>query len=116
MSLTTALRPVGLPFGAGSRRENAAADSASTRPFHHDTNYLNLHRTLIRYQQLILLTPSPSSGNGTELTPLQQQIQAELWSPLPYHRTKWLRNVEGARTLLIQLERKAQSIRVQRSK
>ncbi|KAJ9603095.1 hypothetical protein H2200_012390 [Cladophialophora chaetospira] len=116
MSLTTALRPVGLPFGAGLRRDNAAAESTSTRPFHHEVNYLNLHRTLIRYQHLVLLTPSPSSGVTTDLTPLQRQIQAELWSLLPYHRTKWLHNVEGARTLLLQLERKAQGIRVQRAK
>jgi hypothetical protein len=116
MSLTTALRPVGLPFGAGSRRETTATDNASTRPFHHEVNYLNLHRTLIRFQHLILLTPSPSASSDSELTPLQRQIQAELWSPLPYHRTKWRHNVEGARTLLLQLERKAQSIRVQRAK
>ena len=116
MSISTALRPVGLPFGAGSRRENAAPDDATTRPFHHEVNYLNLHRTLIRYQHLILLTPSPAASNSSELTPLQKQIQAELWSPLPYQRTKWLHNVEGARTLLLQLERKAQGLRIQRAK
>ncbi|KIW93667.1 uncharacterized protein Z519_06272 [Cladophialophora bantiana CBS 173.52] len=118
MSLTTALRPVALPFSAGPRRENASTDNDPTRPFHHEVNYLNLHRTLMRYQHLILLTPtfSPSTSNTAELTPLQKQVQAELWSPLPYHRTKWLHNVEGARTILLQLERKAQSIRVQRAK
>ncbi|EXJ54814.1 hypothetical protein A1O7_10155 [Cladophialophora yegresii CBS 114405] len=116
MSLTTALRPVGLPFGDGSRRESSVLDNLSTRPFQHEVNYINLDRTLIRYQHLILLTPSPSAPNSTELTPLQRQIQAELWSSLPYHRTKWLRNVEGARTSLLQLERKAQNIRIQRSK
>lgn len=116
MSLATALRPVGLPFGAGPRRDIASADNAATRPFHHEIAYLNLHRTLIRYQHLILLTPSPSAGGSAEITPLQKQIQAELWSPLPYHRTKWLHNVEGTRTLLLQLERKAQTIRVQRTK
>ncbi|KAK4947579.1 hypothetical protein LTR10_013525 [Elasticomyces elasticus] len=115
MSLTSALRPVALPFGAGTNRE-AKPDAQQTRPFHHEINYLNLHRTLIRFQHLILLTPSPSSSNTSELSPLQRQIQSELWSPLPYHRTKWLHNVEGARTLLLQLERKAQSIRVQRTK
>ncbi|KIV83927.1 hypothetical protein PV11_05910 [Exophiala sideris] len=115
MSLTSALRPVALPFGAGTNRE-AKPDAQQTRPFHHEINYLNLHRTLIRFQHLILLTPSPSSGNTSELSSLQRQIQAELWSPLPYHRTKWLHNVEGARTLLLQLERKAQGIRVQRTK
>ena len=116
MPLTTSLRPVGLPFGAGSRGENIPVDDASTRPFHHEINYLNLHRMLIRYQHLILLTPSPSTSSSSDLTPLQRQIQAELWSPLPYHRTKWLHNVEGGRTLLLQLERKAQAIRVQRTK
>ncbi|KIX92357.1 uncharacterized protein Z520_11965 [Fonsecaea multimorphosa CBS 102226] len=120
MSLTTALRPVALPFGAGQRRDHSSTDNAQSRPFHHEVSYLNLHRTLTRYQQLILLTPSPSSSsdvhNPSELTALQKQVQAELWSPLPYHRTKWLHNVEGARTLLLQLERKAQAIRVQRAK
>ncbi|KAI1613190.1 hypothetical protein EDD36DRAFT_465322 [Exophiala viscosa] len=115
MSLTSALRPVGLPFGAGTNRE-AKSDAQQTRQFHHEIDYLNLNRTLNRFQHLILLTPSPSSGNPSELTPLQRQIQAELWSPLPYHRTKWMHNVEGARTLLLQLERKAQTIRVQRTK
>lgn len=116
MSLGTALRPVSLPFGAGTKRENASLEDAPTRPFHHEVNYLTLHRTLIRFQHLILLTPSPSSDNSTELSPLQKEIQAELWSPLSYHRNKWLHNVEAARTLLLQLERKAQSIRVQRAK
>ncbi|KAL6247595.1 hypothetical protein RBB50_005941 [Rhinocladiella similis] len=116
MSLTSALRPVALTFGAGSWRDDATADGEHTRPFRHEIDYLNLHRTLLRFQHLILLTPSPSSRELTELTTLQRQVQAELWSPLPYHRTKWLRNVEGARTLLLHLERKAQIIRVQRAK
>ncbi len=116
MSLTTSLRPAGLPFGASSRPDNASTDTTSTRPFHHEVNYINLRRTLLRYQHLILLAPSPPSTGNTELTPLQRQVQAELWSPLPYHRTKWLHNVEGARTILLQLERKAQGIRVQRAK
>lgn len=116
MSLTSALRPVALTFGAGSRREDATAEVEHTRPFRHEIDYLNLHRTLIRFQHLVLLAPSPTSQELTELTTLQRQVQAELWSPLPYHRTKWLRNVEGARTLLLHLERKAQTIRVQRTK
>ncbi|OAP55487.1 hypothetical protein AYL99_10460 [Fonsecaea erecta] len=120
MSLTTALRPVALPFGAGQRRDPVSTtDTAPSRPFQHEVSYLNLHRTLTRYQQLILLTPPAPSAvthNTAALTPLQKQVQAELWSPLPYHRTKWLHNVEGARTLLLQLERKAQAIRVQRAK
>ncbi len=116
MSLTSALRPVNLTFGAGSKPENAFTNSQQTRRFQHETSYLNLHRTLLRFQHLILLIPSPYSHGSAELTPLQRQIQAELWSPLPYHRTKWLHNVEGARTLLLQLERKAQALRVQRTK
>ncbi|KAK5404686.1 hypothetical protein LTR06_009407 [Exophiala xenobiotica] len=116
MSLTSALRPVNLPFGAGSNRENTPTDSQQTRAFQHEISYLNLHRTLLRFQHLVLLTPSSSSPGSTDLTPLQRQIQAELWSQLPYHRTKWLHNIEGARTLLLQLERKAQALRVQRTK
>ncbi|KAK7897230.1 hypothetical protein LTR67_005119 [Exophiala xenobiotica] len=116
MSLTSALHPVKLPFGAGSNKENAPTNNQQTRAFQHEISYLNLHRTLLRFQHLILLTPSSSSHGSTDLTPLQRQIQAELWSPLPYHRTKWLHNIEGARTLLLQLERKAQALRVQRTK
>jgi hypothetical protein len=116
MSLTAALRPVGLPFGTGPRSGHEPADDPGARPFHHEVNYLNLHRMLLRYQNLILLTPSPSTSQNSDLSPLQRQVQAELWSPLPYYRTKWLHNIEGARTRLLQLERKAQGIRVQRAK
>lgn len=122
MSLTSTLSPIGLSF----RREHTSAENSSDSiPFHHGTNYLNLHRTLLRLQHLILLTPAPSpspdhhSNNQAEqpgLTSLQRQIQAELWSPLPYNRDKWLQDIEGARTLLLQLERQAQGIRVQRAK
>ncbi|EXJ77126.1 hypothetical protein A1O3_10284 [Capronia epimyces CBS 606.96] len=114
MSLSTALRPVGLPFGAGANREHHQGDHQQTRPFQHEVDYLTLHRTLIRFQHLILLTPSASDDGS--LNALQSQVQAELWSPLPYQRNKWLHNIEGARTLLLQLERRAQSIRVQRAK
>lgn len=71
---------------------------------------------LVRYQHLILLTPDPTTEGDEDLTPLQRQIQADLWSPLPYQRTKWLHNIDGARSLLLQLERTAQNIRVQRAK
>jgi hypothetical protein len=114
MSLTSALRPVGLPFSAN--RDKTSNDDQARRPFRHEVSYINLHRTLVRFQHLILLTPSPASETNTSLSPLQRQIQGELWSPLPYHRNKWLHNIEGARTLLLQLERKAQGIRVQRQK
>ncbi|KAJ4518876.1 hypothetical protein HRR83_003832 [Exophiala dermatitidis] len=143
MSLTSALRPVGLPFrpagGYSLKREQTTAghlnDNSNVkqqqqqqqqqhqpRSFQHEVDYLNLHRTLIRLQHLILLTPSLSSSasssseNASSLTALQRQIQAELWSPLPYYRNKWLHSIEGARTVLLQLERKAQNLRVQRAK
>lgn len=66
---------------------------------------------LIRYQHNILLQP-PSDA----LTPFQEELQRELRSPLPYQRTKWLHNIEYARTLLLQLEHAAQGIKVQRTK
>lgn len=122
MSLASTLSPIGISF----RREHTPTENSSRAvPFQHETNYLNLHRTLLRLQHLILLTPAPvlaskqETSNPVEeaqLTPLQTQIQAELWSPLPYSRDKWLQDVEGARTLLLQLERQAQGIRVQRAK
>ena len=71
---------------------------------------------LVQYQHLIFLTPDPTFEVEEDLTPIQRQIQADLWSPLPYHRTKWLHNIDGARSLLLQLERAAQNIRVQRAK
>jgi hypothetical protein len=66
---------------------------------------------LIRYQHNILLQPPSDS-----LTPSQKEIQRDLRSPLPYQRTKWLHNIEYARTLLLQLEHAAQGIKVQRVK
>ncbi|KAK5099566.1 hypothetical protein LTR24_001225 [Lithohypha guttulata] len=85
-------------------------------PFQHDPNYLALSRMLARYQNLILLTPSPDAKLDARLVPWQKQIQAELWSPLPFHRMKWLRSIEGARSLLLKLEQSAQSIKVQRTR
>lgn len=119
MSLASTVSPIGLSF----RREHTPAKAtAGGVPFQHEINYLNLHRTLLRLQHLILLTPdlfSPSdhgSDQPPQLTSLQAQTQAELWSPLPYGREKWLQDIEGARTQLLQLERKAQGIPVQRAK
>lgn len=80
-------------------------------PFNQQPIYITLHRMLIRYQHNILLQP-PSDT----LTPFQEELQRDLRSPLPYHRTKWLHNIEYARTLLLQLERSAQGIKVQRVK
>lgn len=85
-------------------------------PFHHDPNYLTLSRMLVRYQNLILLTPIPDEKLETRLAPLQKKVQAELWEPLPFHRTQWLRSIEGARTLLLKLEQSAQNIKVQRTR
>lgn len=85
-------------------------------PFQHDPNYLTLSRMLARYQNLILLTPAPDESLEGKLAPWQKNIQAELWSPLPFHRTKWLRSIEGARTLLLKLEQDARNIKVQRTK
>jgi len=85
-------------------------------PFQHDPNYLALSRMLARYQNLILLTPTPDAKLDARLAPWQKQIQAELWSPLPFHRMKWLRSIEGARSLLLKLEQSAQSIKVQRTR
>ena len=80
-------------------------------PFTHQQTYISLTRQLTRYSHIILLDPSID-----ELSPYQMQIQRDLSSPLPYHRQKWLHNIEHSRTLLLQLERSAQQIRVQRSK
>ena len=122
MSLASTLSPISISF---RREHTATGNSSRSVAFQHETNYLNLHRTLLRLQHLILLTPAPVRASNEEttalveeaqLTPLQTQIQAELWSPLPYGREKWLQDVEGARTLLLQLERQAQGIRVQRTK
>lgn len=119
MSLASTIPPIGLSL----RRDHAPAKVTSASvSFQHETNYLNLHRTLLRLQHLILLTPAPSSTSPhssdgqPQLSSLQAEIQAELWSPLPYGRQKWLQDIEGARTQLLQLERKAQAIPVQRAK
>lgn len=111
MSLASTLRPGRISFNRELR-----SDTSQTIPLQHETNYLSLHRTLLRFQHLILLTPAPSTDNSSDLSPLQKQTQAELWSPLPYGRNKWLQDIEGARTLLLQLERQAQGIRVARRK
>ncbi len=112
MSLTAALRPPTFSFSGTSLRSHGEG----THPFHQELSYINLNRMLIRYQHLILLTPGPVSEAEGDLTPLQRQIQADLWSPLPYQRTKWLHNIDGARSLLLQLEREAQNIRAQRAR
>lgn len=80
-------------------------------PFQQQPTYITLQRMLIRYQHNILLQP-PSDT----LTDFQEGIQRDLRSPLPYQRTKWLHNIEYARTLLLQLEHAAQGIKVQRVK
>ena len=105
MSLTATTRPK-----AGTRWSYPSRHSEDV-PFHLQPTYITLHRMLIRYQLNILLQP-PSDV----LSAFQEQVQEELRSPLPYQRTKWLHNIEYARTLLLQLEHAAQGIKVQRAK
>lgn len=71
---------------------------------------------LTRFQNLILLTPTPDEKLNARLEPLRKQTQAELWSPLPFHRMKWLRSIEGARNSLLKLEQAVSNIKVQRAK
>jgi hypothetical protein len=124
MALAATLRPSGFSFNApGAALRSGGSRDASTRPFQQEPNYLNLKRTLSRYSYLILLIPESesaaedaSASRPSDLSEVQQKVQSELWSPLPFHRTKWLHNVEGARNLLLQLERAAQAIKVQRTR
>ncbi|RMZ86327.1 hypothetical protein DV736_g6446, partial [Chaetothyriales sp. CBS 134916] len=109
MSLTTALRPSLFSLNSPASRDEPVTN-------HYEAASVALKRRLLRYQNLILLTPMPGTDPSSELMPLQRQVQAELWSPLPYHRTKWLHNIEGARNLLLQLERTARNIKVQRAR
>lgn len=90
--------------------------SASAVPFNHDPNYVALSRTLPRLAYLILLTSTGSETIDLQLAHLQKQTQTELYSPLPFHRSRWLRSVESARTLLLKLEHVAKDIKVQRTK
>jgi hypothetical protein len=105
MSLTSTMRPSPATKSSFSMRPREDV------PFNQQPIYITLHRMLIRYQHNILLQP-PSDT----LTPFQEEVQRDLRSPLPYHRTKWLHNIEYARTLLLQLEHAAQGIKVQRLK
>lgn len=109
MSLTSLLSPSAavLP-GSNSPGQPKPHE---TVPFHHQPNYISLSRLLSRYQNIILLQPASDT-----LSPIQQQTQLDLRSPLPYHRSKWLHNIEYCRTLLLQLEHTAQSIRIQSQK
>lgn len=91
-------------------------DAVNTTSLRHDPNYLTLSRMLARYQNLILLTPTLDETLDARLAPWQKRVQDELWSPLPFHRMKWLHSIEGARTLLLKLEQAAQDIKVQRTK
>lgn len=95
---------------------NSRAEPTSSTNLQTDPNYLTLSRMLTRYQNLILLTPIPDAKLEARLAPWQKKVQAELWSPLPFHRLQWLRSIEGARSLLLKLEQSAQSIKVQRTR
>ncbi|KPI43403.1 uncharacterized protein AB675_7056 [Cyphellophora attinorum] len=126
MSLAATLRPFSpnapnaTALRYGEFTKPGATNNTTTRSFFQDPSYLTLTRQLAHLSHLILLTPDPRSftnnNDNEDLTPLQQQTQADLSSPLPYHRTKWLHNIDGARTLLLQLERKAQSIQGSRTR
>ena len=106
MSRTTTLQPLARPTSSSSTNT-----TPKELPFQHQPTYITLTRMLVRFSHNILLLPPSDS-----LTPSQEQIQRDLYSLLPYHRTKWLHNIEHARTLLLQLEHGAQSIKVQRVK
>lgn len=105
MSRTATLQPLVRPLSS------SPSITPKELPFQHQPTYITLTRMLVRLSHNILLLP-PSDF----LTPYQEQIQRDLHSPLPFHRTKWLHNIEHARTLLLQLEHSAQSIKVQRVK
>src|SRR2546423_1186316 len=106
MSRTTIVQPLASPTSSPSTRI-----TSKEVPFRHQPNYITLTRMLVRFSHNILLLPPSES-----LTLHQEQIQSDLHSPFPYHRTKWLHNIEHARTLLLQLEHGAQNIKVQRVK
>src|SRR5271155_416084 len=94
-----------------STSSSAASTPPKELPFQHQPTYITLTRMVVRFSHNILLLPLSES-----LTPYQEQVQRDLHSPFPYHRTKWLHNIEHARTLLLQLEHTAQSIKVQSAK
>lgn len=109
MSLTSVLSPVTtLSSVPNSPNPQKSQEGIA---FHHQPTYISLSRLLTRYQHIVLLHP-PSDTLST----IQQQTQSDLRSSLPYHRTKWLHNVEYCRTLLLRLEHAAQSIRIQSQK
>ena len=85
--------------------------SPNTTPFNHLPAYISLNRLLNRYQHSILLQPPTSTPSAVQI-----ETQREIHDPLPYHRTKWLHNIDYCRTLLLQLEHAAQSIRNQSKK
>jgi hypothetical protein len=106
MSRTATLQPL-----ARLASSSAASTPRKELPFQHQPAYITLTRMVVRFSHNILLLPPSES-----LTPYQEQVQRDLHSSLPYHRTKWLHNIEHARTLLLQLEQSAKSIKVQRVK
>jgi hypothetical protein len=106
MSRTATLQPL-----ARLASFSTASTPLKELPFQHQPTYITLTRMVVRFSHNILLLPPSES-----LTPYQEQVQRDLHSPLPYHRTKWLHNIEHARTLLLQLEQSAKSIKVQRVK
>ncbi|ETN43666.1 uncharacterized protein HMPREF1541_02825 [Cyphellophora europaea CBS 101466] len=128
MSLTS-LRPASFALTQSSTSRSGAPTSndSSTRSLQHSSAYINLSRQLAHFSNLVLLTPSPQPSSYssptsetelsiTDLSPLQRKIQSDLYSPVAFQRTKWLHQIEGARNLLLQLEREAQGIKVQKTR
>ena len=109
MSLLDPVRPNPIPRSSTS----TSLKSSPSTPFHLQPNYLTLARTLSRLSTTLL----PLSSTAVDsLDAYQQHIRSLLLSPLPHQRTKYLRTIDNARTLLLELERGAQGIKVQRTK
>ena len=113
MSLSTSIRPSTfsssdlVPF-------HSSPIQADARPFHHQPAYINLSWTLTRYER-ILHIPSPFLEPIHDLTPHQQQLQHDLYSPLPFQRKKWDHNIRGAEEQFRQVEKQAKGIETKRA-
>ena len=92
----------------------SSTDQADAPSFHHQPAYINLSRTLTRYERLLQI-PSPFLEPIHDLTPHQQQLQHDLYSLLPFQRKKWDHNIRGAEEQLRQVERQAKSIKTKKS-
>ena len=93
---------------------HSSTNQTDARPFHHQPAYINLSRTLTRYER-ILHIPSPFLEPIHDLTPHQQQLQHDLYSPLPFQRKKWDHNIRGAEEQFRQVEKQAKGIETKRA-